>query len=514
MCPIVADEKETKRVEADLDPEVIDAIVAKVQATEPEWAKSIRADLAAFKSQPDPDKRDAEIAELKSRLDAYMAEPQRTKLEPGDGKPAAKSGDTPAFYGGDDQYTSVGDDDAEIATNLYIAKTVLSANKSGQRDLSPRGREVMIRAAENALKGGPRKVDVSGMADHTKGAFKADRAAYYADARKAMVSTTSTAGDEWVPTFASAELWTDVHLATAVASRIPRVPMPTNPFTLPTLTSDPTFYYASTENTAVTGSNPGTGNATLTARKIQADVTFSGETTEDSIIAVAPTVRATLVRRGAQTIDDLIVHGDTETGATGNVNTDDAAATAGSFWLALNGMRKFCIVTNTAQAKDFSGAPTSTLFLNTRSLLGKYGARASDIIAITGYSTVNALMDIDDFQTIDRYGANAVVLTGELGRLYGVPILLSESIPGASTDKVDDDGKYTTTSVSTNDTDGWIVLTNPGQWRTGFRRDFQIESYRDIQADSNILVGSFRMALIPSGIDTKHTAYGYNITLL
>ena len=83
-----------------------------------------------------------------------------------------------------------------------------------------------------------------------------------------------------------------------------------------------------------------------------------------------------------------------------------------------------------------------------------------------------------------------------------------------TTDKVDDDGKYTTTSVSTNDTDGWFVLVNKGQWKQGFRRELLIESYRDIQKDQNILVASFRMALIPSGIATTHTAVGYDITVL
>jgi hypothetical protein len=75
-----------------------------------------------------------------------------------------------------------------------------------------------------------------------------------------------------------------------------------------------------------------------------------------------------------------------------------------------------------------------------------------------------------------------------------VPILLSEAIPLATTDKVDTDGKYTTTTPSSNDTKGWYTIVNTRLWKTGFRRDFQIESFRDIQKDQNILVASFRMA--------------------
>ena len=82
-----------------------------------------------------------------------------------------------------------------------------------------------------------------------------------------------------------------------------------------------------------------------------------------------------------------------------------------------------------------------------------------------------------------------------------------------STDKVDADGKYTTTSPSSNDTKGWLVLVNTRMWTVGFRRDLQIESFRDIQKDQNILVASFRQAQISSGIATTHTAVGRNITV-
>jgi HK97 family phage major capsid protein len=455
-------------------------------------------------SEPDP-----EIKALREEVDALKAltaKPQRSEL---DDEPK-KAGDDPVFYGGDDKYTSLGETPGEVASTLYLVDQALGI-KGGK--LSARGREVLIRSAETAIKAGPRKIDTKGWHAPTAAAFKYDLAEYRSQV-KAMTSTGANAGDEWVPTFASSELWTDIHLATQIASQIRRVPMPTNPYTLPTLDDDVTFRLAATENVAVTASDLNTGAATLTAKKVQAEVNFSGEVTEDSIIPIAPAIRANLVRRGAQTIDDLIVHGDTETGGTGNINSDDAAPASSSFYLAFNGLRKFALVTNTAQVKQFAGAFTTTLFLNTRALLGKYGARPSDLLFITGVSTTNSIQDVAAWQTLEKYGPNATVLTGEVGRVFNIPVLLSEAVPAAATDKVDDDGKYTTTSVSTNDTDGWFVLVNKTQWTQGFRRDLQIESFRDIQKDMNILVASFRMALIPSGIATTHTAVGYDITVL
>jgi hypothetical protein len=215
------------------------------------------------------------------------------------------------------------------------------------------------------------------------------------------------------------------------------------------------------------------------------------------------------VRRGAQTIDDLIVHGDTESAATGNVNSDNGAPAAGSFYLSMNGLRKFAVVTNTGQTSNVAAALTSANFNTIRALLGRYGARPSDLAIVTGTSTYLAMLTIAEVITLEKYGSNATVLQGELGRFYNIPIILSEAIATRSWDKVEADGKSNTT-VGTL---GWLVLFNRNHWTAGFRRDFQIESFRDIQKDMNILVASFRMGLTSSGIATTHTASGRNVTV-
>ena len=257
---------------------------------------------------------------------------------------------------------------------------------------------------------------------------------------------------------------------------------------------------------AVTASTPTTANATLTARKIQAEVDFSGEITEDSIIPIIPNLRFDLVRRGGQTMDDLCVNGDVTTAATGNVNLDDAAPTAGTYYLAFNGIRKFHNVTNTGQETNMNAAPTTALLNNVRKLLGRYGARPSDLILITGPATYYALQVIAEIITLEKYGPQATVITGELARWFNVPILLNET-----TDKALSDGRVSTTGSS--NTLGWLSMVNTTMWKTGFRRDLQIESFRDIQKDQNILVASFRMAFIPSGITTAHTAGARNVTV-
>ncbi|MDP3972499.1 MAG: phage major capsid protein [Candidatus Nanopelagicales bacterium] len=499
LAPEAADQiadKVHERIKAAQPVAVESGTVELVEMPEPAWAKDLRESIAELKAE--------------------RPLPNRTNL--GDVPPGGivpKAGDNPAFYGGDDMYTEAGATPADIATNLWIVSKMLGGKVNPEYKPSLRMRQVMYSAAEEALKGAATPipqtvVDRGYVKAHDVDGFVAKTyTAYRREAYKAMTSTGANAGDEWVPTFSSAELWRDVHLATAVSASIPRVAMPTNPYTLPTLDADVTFYYASAENTAVTGSEPNTGNATLTARKIQADVTFSGEVSEDSIIPIASTVRGNLVRRGAQTMDDLIVHGDTETAGSGNVNTDNGAPASGAFYLAFNGLRKFALVTNTGQVSNVAAALTTANFTTIRGLLGRYGARPSDLRIITGQSTLNTMYDITQVKTLDVYGPNATILQGELARFFGIPILASEATPVTGSDKVEADGLSNSTAGSL----GWLVLVNVNGWKQGFRREFTLESDRNIQTDSNILVASFRMALIPSGISTLHTAVGRNVTV-
>lgn len=492
---------EAEKVE--LDESAADAIATKTAAKVDESA--ITKMLAQFEE-----------------LKAAILTPKRTNLgDVADGEPVRKSGEAAPIYGGDDMYTLSGESDADIATNLWLTSKILKGNDPNgpvPGRLSQRAEEVMLAAGERALKSAPTpipEVTTNGMGQKVlsdPGHFVLKTSAAYRQEAyaklKALTAGGVGSGAEWVPTFATSELWRDMHLASTVAPQFRRVDMPTNPYTLPTETADIAFRYVSTENVAVTASNPTTAAATLTARKLQAEVDFSGEVTEDSIIPIIPNLRFDLVRRGGQTMDDLCVNGDTTTAATGNVNSDDAAPTAGTYYLAFDGIRKFFITTNTGQRNTMSAAPTSALLTTVRGLLGKYGARPSDLIFLTGVSTYYAVQLLAEVITLEKYGPNATVLTGELARWFNIPLLLNET-----TDKVDTDGKFTTTTPASNDTKGWMALVNTTMWKTGFRRDLQIESYRDIQKDQNILVASFRMAFIPSGIATTHTAGSINITV-
>ena len=100
------------------------------------------------------------------------------------------------------------------------------------------------------------------------------------------------------------------------------------------------------------------------------------------------------------------------------------------------------------------------------------------------------------------------MLTGQLGAVEGVPVIVSEQMALADTD-----GKVT--SAGNNADTGRLLIFNRSQWRIGFRRELAIETARNVQKRQNVMVISFRLAFQErTGVraTATHTAMQYNIT--
>ncbi len=328
--------------------------------------------------------------------------------------------------------------------------------------------------------------------------------------KAAMDSTTAGSGDELVDTQEARALWDDVNLETAVAPLFNTVQMPSNPFQIP-LQLGAVNWYPGTENTAVTGSAPATARQTLTAHELVAEVPWSYDLDEDAVIAMMDELRRSLLRNAHEVIDDVILNGDTTT--QNNINADGAniaATTAGTGHLLVgfDGLLHQPLVDNTAMGNDHSAAVSADMFNEIRGKLGKYGVRPSELAYITDVNTFIKSLSIDSFRTLDKFGPNATILTGQLGAVEGIPVIVSEQMRLA-----DADGKVT--NGGNANTKGRLLIVNRSQWRVGFKRELTIETVRDAQKRQNIMVVSFRIALQErsgSRSSATHTALQYNIT--
>jgi HK97 family phage major capsid protein len=328
--------------------------------------------------------------------------------------------------------------------------------------------------------------------------------------KRAMDSTTVGAGDELVSTEQARQIWHDVNLETAVASLFETVTMPTNPFDVPLQLGD-VNWYPGQANVATTSTTPTTAKQTLTAHELVGMVPWAYELDEDAVIAMMAEVRSTLVRNVAQVLDDMLLNADTT--ATGNINHDGATlttTTAGKaqYLIGFDGLVHQALVDNTDMRNNHNAAVSADMFNEIRRLMGKYGLRPSELAFITDVNTYIAAQSIEQFQTVDKLGPNATLLTGQLGAVEGIPVIVSEQLALADTD-----GKITS-GGNVADT-GRLLLVNRTQWRKGFKRELLIETARDIQKRQNVMVVSMRVAFAErtgSRSSAKHTALQYNIT--
>jgi len=328
-------------------------------------------------------------------------------------------------------------------------------------------------------------------------------------ANESMSSAQAGYGDEFVPSDLASQVMGLVRDSSTILSKLPApIAMPTNPYTLPVEGADMSWYHTA-ENTDVAGtpattSKAATDDIVLTAKKQSASVYASGELDDDSIVNIKAYLAAKFAASYGENIDDIILNGDTETGATGNVNLDDAAPTAGTNWLALDGLRKSALVTNTATANINVGTLDIADIRSMRATMGIKGAQPEKLLMIMDYATYYKILGLGQVETVEKFGLNATIVNGVLLAVDGIEVMVSSQMS-----KTEADGKVSTTGG--NNTLGQIILVYREDVITGFRRDLSIFTEYLPVTDQYRWTAHVRFALAIKAADS--VAVGRNITV-
>ena len=168
-------------------------------------------------------------------------------------------------------------------------------------------------------------------------------------------------------------------------------------------------------------------NKVLTANKLVSNSYLVNETEEDSIIPILPLIREAMVRSHARAIEHSLLMG----GAT-----DDLIATpySGLVKLATDDS-KIIVAGDTSPVSQDLSAPADDL-LRARKAMGKYGRRPADVMFIVSLDYYFQLLEDPDFQTINEVGdQRATRVTGEIGNIYGSPVVVCDEFPAAATGK-------------------------------------------------------------------------------
>jgi len=274
---------------------------------------------------------------------------------------------------------------------------------------------------------------------------------------------------------------------TAPTSYLPvEVDIPEMLFVSESLTFNATNYA-----TVKTGSN----RVQVDAKKFLIHQIWSGEMEEDSIIPYIPFLRRQAAFSIAHYADSAVLNGDTTNSATGNINLDDADPADTKHYLAFDGIRHAALVDNTNNDNDAGAvAPTLALLHNLRgdmidpARLVDWGhpANSDDLVYITDPETSDRVALIDEVLTVDKYGPQATVLTGEVLKIARHPLVSSMAMS-----KTEADGKVSTTPGL--NIRGQVAAFNRRAFKSGWRRRVQVETERLPATDQTRLVYSLRM---------------------
>lgn len=259
----------------------------------------------------------------------------------------------------------------------------------------------------------------------------------YGEFAKAMDTATAGEGLEWVPDAGmSAEMQYAVELEARVYTLFPPFEMPQSPFKWPLRTNVGQAYRA-TENTDLDSltkakkSEVGTGQQAFDAEDIMGRVGYSGQLDMRSIVAMLPEIKAALAIAHANAKDGACIDGQ----ITAVIDTGDSPAA--NSWDVRNlwdGIRYYTSAGVNNKLVDLGSAWNVEGLNSVRKLLGKAGMKPAECAWIPGISSYYNLLTIKDDQNnnvvlpLEAYGGAATILTGELGKIYGIPIVPSEYI--------------------------------------------------------------------------------------
>ncbi len=259
----------------------------------------------------------------------------------------------------------------------------------------------------------------------------------YGEFAKAMDTAEAGAGLEWVPDAGmSAEMQYAVELEARVYTLFPTFEMPQNPFKWPLRTSVGQAYRA-VENTnldsltKVTKSEVGTGQRAFDAEDIMARVGYSGQLNAQSIVAMLPEIKAALAVAHANAKDEACIDGQ----ITAVIDTGDSpAGTPADVRNLWDGIRYYTSAGVNNKLVDLGSAWNVEGLNSIRKLLGKAGLKPAECAWIPGISAYYNLLTIKDNQnnnvvlTLEHYGGAATILTGELGKMFGISIVPTECV--------------------------------------------------------------------------------------
>ena len=262
----------------------------------------------------------------------------------------------------------------------------------------------------------------------------------------------------------STNLEAEVRRRLVVAPNLRNIAMATNVMTIPVNPeAGVATWMANTAfgTTASAGSNAthALKEITLNAYKVATNEYMAYEEEEDALLALAPIVRDAMIRRVARAVDRAMLRG------------------AGSGSDPVQGLVGYDAVS--AVTLDISDAAKATVakLRALRKDLGAWGLDPAELVYIVSTEVYYDLLDDEVFQTVDKVGTQATLLTGQVGSIANTPVLVSAEFEDKAAGAA-----------------GAICFA-PGNFIAGNQRGLRIDTQDLVETQRKVMVASLRTGM-------------------
>lgn len=246
-----------------------------------------------------------------------------------------------------------------------------------------------------------------------------------------------TSVDAFLSNFSN-NIYTEMEQQLVIAPMFNRITVDAKTFRIPVADEDTdgdvamfksgTFATGIADSTNVPTSNQNTLSAVeFTPHKFMATTHLAKDEEEDTVLPLLDFLRNAATRRLARAIDKSLLRG---TGAlTGFTASPTNSITVGTGYSSvITGITKLADAASLTTATGSSSTKADpTNIAAARTAMGKYGLQlGNDLVYVTSIEGYNNLVTTSDFRTVDKFGPNATYLTGSVGAVYGIPIIVSE----------------------------------------------------------------------------------------
>lgn len=152
-------------------------------------------------------------------------------------------------------------------------------------------------------------------------------------------------------------------------------------------------------------------NVTFSTYKLACKAFIADETKEDAVTPLLAIIRRRLVEAHAEAVEIAFLRG------------DGSAKPKGLLPLAADDTN---VVTSAASGATATSKVKAKEILAMRRKMGRKGNRLGDLALVVSLDVYYDLLEDADWQDVDQVGDASVKLQGQVGRIYGLPVLVSE----------------------------------------------------------------------------------------